>query len=365
MTETALAVRPEEALALALADDQKLDILRETLASDLNAAEFGLFVEVCRSTGLNPFQKQIYAISRGRDKNRKLTFQTGIDGYRVLAARTGFYDGQDEPEWCGPDGVWRDVWTDAEPPFAARVRVYRKDTSRPFTGIAKYSEYVQTATDYNSNKVGPNSMWAKMPTNQLAKCAEALALRKAFPADMAGVYTEDEMGQADNDAPKDVTPARSEAREVLRTGSVKAETAAQAREQIPDADKEAAAKRQKMLDALDDWARDVFLFLEPTGHKMSELSVVIGCPVTPKSLREWAAKLGPDGDPYMEMTSVWARNLPADPMPEPEPEAAPVVVEGEIVSQVVETPSGMVDTATGEIIGDASQFPDPDDEAFE
>lgn len=362
MTETALVVRPEQALAMALADQTKLATLRDTLASDLHDVEFELFLEVCRATGLNPFQKQIYAIARGQDRNRKLTFQTGIDGYRLLADRTGKYAGQDDPEWCGEDGVWRDIWTGSEPPFAARVRVYRKDTDRPFTGIARYSEYVQTMKDYNSQKTVPNSMWAKMPTNQLAKCAEALALRKAFPADMAGVYTEDEMGQADNDGPKDVTPARTEAREVLRTGSVKAETAAQAREQTPDADKEAAAKRQKLLDALDDWARDVFLFLEPTGHKMSELSVIIGGPVTPKSLREWAAKLGPDGDPYMEMTSQWARSLPDDPMPEPEP--APDVIEGELVS-VVETPSGMVDTSTGEIIGDASQFPDEDDVVFE
>jgi hypothetical protein len=66
------------------------------------------------------------------------------------------------------------------------VLVYRKGCAHPFTAIAKFSEY---------NAGG--SMWQKMPANQLAKCAEALALRKAFPHQLSGLYTPDEMAQGD------------------------------------------------------------------------------------------------------------------------------------------------------------------------
>jgi hypothetical protein len=123
-----------------------------------------------------------------------MTFQTGIDGFRILAQRTGKYAGQDEPQWCGADGKWTDVWLEPDPPRAARAGVYRHDFVKPLVRIAIFDEYVQTKKDGK-----PTSMWAKMPANQLAKCAEALALRAAFPEELGGIYTNDEMGQAEND----------------------------------------------------------------------------------------------------------------------------------------------------------------------
>ncbi len=194
---TAVAMRPEEALSLQLRDGEKLALLRETLTSDLNPNEFDLFVEVCRSTGLNPFMRQIHAVKRG-GKNPKMTIQVGIDGFRLLAERTGGYAGQDGPYWCGADGEWKDVWLSQEPPRAAKVGVIKRGFETPIYGIALYDEFVQTTTDYNTRKTAPNSMWAKMPAVMLAKCAEAQAFRKAFPAEMSGIYTDEEMGQADN-----------------------------------------------------------------------------------------------------------------------------------------------------------------------
>jgi len=145
------------------------------------------------NTGLDPLLRQCWATVR----QGKVSVQATIDGFRIVAGRSGEYEGQSEPQWCGPDGVWKTVWTDAKAPTAARIGVFRKGFREPIYGIALYSEFVQTRSQDNGG--GANSMWTKMPANQLLKCGESLALRKAFPEYLSGIYTDAEMGQADND----------------------------------------------------------------------------------------------------------------------------------------------------------------------
>jgi len=166
----------------ALTRDQ-LDLVRRTIAPDLTDGELELFGATASRLGLDPFAKQLYAVKR---KNR-MTIQVGIDGFRLVAQRTGEYAGQEGPYWCGQDGLWTDVWLGKAPPAAARIGVLRKGFTGPLWAVARWDSYAQ-----------PNSMtWRNMPDVMLAKCAEALALRRAFPAELSGVYAAEEMDQAD------------------------------------------------------------------------------------------------------------------------------------------------------------------------
>lgn len=189
-TTTDLVIDPEQTRF----NEVQLAALRQLGVEDAPQGDLDVFFHQSKRTGLDPFAKQIYMLGR-KSKNQqtqrwetKYTIQIGIDGYRLVANRAARLAGDElsigEPSWRGPATAWDDVWLDQDAPGAARVIVVRN--GQQFIGIAMYSEFVQLKSDGK-----PNSMWAKMPANQLAKCAEAQALRKAYPNDLSGLVLED------------------------------------------------------------------------------------------------------------------------------------------------------------------------------
>lgn len=166
-----------------------VELLRRTIAAGGSADDIALFVEQIKRTGLDPFNRQIlFVLRRTKDARgewvSKGNVMISIDGARLVAARTGLYNGSDT-WWCGTDGEWRDVWLGDGPPIAAKTTVMR-NTAR-FTGVALWREY-------GANAYGP--LWKTMGAHLLGKCSEMLSLRKAFPAELSGLYSTDEIQEA-------------------------------------------------------------------------------------------------------------------------------------------------------------------------
>lgn len=154
------------------------------------------FLQHCARTGLDPIARQIYSIARKSKGQLKWQIQISIDGARLVAERSGQYEGQTTPEFTADGMAWTQVWLSSEPPKAARVGVYRRGFRDALYAVALWDAYVQRT--YNGDVT---EMWKKMGPLMLAKCAEMLALRKAFPQDLSGLYSSEEMAQADRPAP--------------------------------------------------------------------------------------------------------------------------------------------------------------------
>jgi phage recombination protein Bet len=181
---------------------KQLDLIRKTVAKDCNPAEFDQFVHICKTVRLDPLRRQIYAFVFGKDKDRRMTVVTSIGGYRAIAERTGNYRpgktetvlGEPADPLANPLGVSHAV---------ATVYKYVHGEWHEVTETAYWSEFAPLKEIWEDNqptgrfRLDPKKdNWRRMPRVMIEKCAEAKALRRAWPDDFDGLYSEDEMDRA-------------------------------------------------------------------------------------------------------------------------------------------------------------------------
>jgi phage recombination protein Bet len=163
------AVEQKESFSL-----EQIEIIKNVVAKGLTDDEFKMFLYICKRHNLDPIAKQIYAVKRGD----QMTIQTGIDGLRLIAERTGKYSPGKNTEFCYDDKGNIISAT-------AYVKKFSGGQWHEVGSTAMLKEYLATSP-----------IWRKMPHVMLEKCAEARALRRAFPGDLSGLLSEEEMEQA-------------------------------------------------------------------------------------------------------------------------------------------------------------------------
>lgn len=194
---------PQETSSAALPLKTRLQLLHDHVYSNLNREQFQLFLAACAERNLSPWFRHLHPEVKHDEKSGRPVVQmiTTIDGFRLIAKRTGEWIWTSSPSFCGEDGIFKDVWLKPEYPAAAVIGVQRKGATELFRATAYWELYAQYTMGPRGEKILTDP-WQKWKHHQLAKCAEALAMRQAFPEEFSGLYTKEEMGQASNPRPR-------------------------------------------------------------------------------------------------------------------------------------------------------------------
>lgn len=155
-------------------------------------AQVTVFARTCGERNLSPFSKQIYLMARQTKQGIRYTTQTSIDGFRSISERTNKYAGSDDYVFDEGISEYQMIKDQRMRPTTATATVHKILPNQqifPIKATARWDEYYPGGTQ--------SFMWDKMPFLMLGKCAEALALRKAFPEQLGSIYINEEMQQAE------------------------------------------------------------------------------------------------------------------------------------------------------------------------
>jgi phage recombination protein Bet len=211
-----------------------LALIRRTVAADTTDDEFNLFISYCKALRLDPRRRQIYALvySKQNPKKRRMSIIVAIDGFRAIAARSGCYrPDEEEPRYefdaaligkTNPTGLVK---------VSVKVWQFSHGQWHATTAVAYWDEYCPLRDEWIEDDTGKRcrsgrkvveGKWAAMPRLMLAKVAEALALRRAWPDDFSGVYSEEEVERStveDDLLPAEAAAAGAAEERLQRTGS--------------------------------------------------------------------------------------------------------------------------------------------------
>jgi phage recombination protein Bet len=203
---TPKAIEVVSAATVDVLTDEKIEVVKQTVAKGATDAELAMFLAVAQKYDLDPFAKEIFFIKeKPGDPGR---VQTGRDGFLAIANRHGEYQGMtSDVVFLGDtfrrtkDGVDHgiDFATRKATIIGAYALVYRSDRQIPSYGFARWAEYAP--------KDPPGwSPWHKYPSAMIIKVAETIALKKAFSISGVGALGISEPDDGEPDAPRPDAP---------------------------------------------------------------------------------------------------------------------------------------------------------------
>lgn len=230
----------------------QIDLMKRTVAKGASDDELKLFLQVCKGSNLNPFLKQVFLVPRWDSKEGKevRAIQVSIDGFRAIAEESGAYAGNEDPIF-GPDKDLELEKKKLTVPQLATVTVYKIVAGQryPFTATARWDEY------YPGPKMG--FQWHQRPYLMLGKCAEALALRKAFPKLLSGMYAQEELdkGQESQTTEEKVSKASETLKRMIAVATI--EELEDYKEKITKSAKYTTAQKKDFLDLINIRINDI------------------------------------------------------------------------------------------------------------
>lgn len=185
----------------------QLALIQRTVARDTTPDEFNLFIETCKIRGLNPLVRHAYCLLMNKDKpdKRQMTIIISIDGQRFIAEKTGNYRPDENPTRFEIDKQFINP-TNPAGIVSATVTIYKRSHGAwfPVSATAYWEEYAPIKEIWVDGKrtgrfqLDPNKPnWTKMPRTMIGKVPEMAVLRKAFPDQFSGLYSEEEMDRSE------------------------------------------------------------------------------------------------------------------------------------------------------------------------